>query len=63
MATFQRDIHFIRLRTEGFFNKDWFILFILMQWTHFQSWQMRKKWWKIVTNFLYICEKLSVAMA
>ena len=37
MATFQRDIHSIRLRTEGFFNIDWLILFIPMQWNHFQS--------------------------
>ena len=42
MATFQRHIYSIRLGTERFFNTNWFILFIPMQWTHFQSWQMGK---------------------
>jgi len=52
MPTFQLDIHSIRLRTGRFFNKDWLISFIPMQWTHFQSWLMGKKLWKTVTDFL-----------
>jgi len=52
MPTSQRHICSIRLRTGRFCNTNWLILFIPMQWTHFQSWQMGKKSWKIVTNFL-----------
>ena len=51
MPTFQGNIYPVRLRMERLFKTDWLILFILMQWTHFQSWQMGKKLWKIVTNF------------
>ena len=47
MPAFQSDIHSIQLRTEIFFNIDWLILFIPMQWNHFESWQIRKKLWKI----------------
>jgi len=31
---------FFRFLPDTFFKADWFILFIPMQWTHFQSWQM-----------------------
>ena len=51
MPTSQRHIHSIRLRTGRFFNTDWLIWFIPMQWTHFQSWQMGKKVQKIVQTF------------
>ena len=47
-ANFQRHICSIRLRTGRFFNTDWLILFIPMQWTHFQSWQMGIKVCKFV---------------
>jgi len=58
MPTFQRHIYSIRLRTGRFFNTDRFILFIAMQWTHFQSWQMGKKLWNIATSFLWIFRKI-----
>jgi len=44
MPTFQRHIYSIQLRTGRFFNTDRLILFIPMQWTHFQSWQMGKSY-------------------
>ena len=37
IATLQRNIYLIRLRPERFFNTDWLILFIRMQWNYFQS--------------------------
>jgi len=39
---------------KDFFNTDWFILFIPMQWTHFQSWQLGKQLWIVVTSFFYL---------
>jgi len=62
MPVFQRNIYSIRLRTGRFFNTDWLILFIPMQWTHFQCWQMRKKSWKIVRNFYTVFEKSYIAI-
>jgi len=53
MQTFQRQIYSILIRTERFFNTDRLILFIAMQWTHFQSWQMGKKLWNIVKKKLW----------
>jgi len=48
---FQRQIYSIRVRTGRFFNTDRLILFIAMQWTHFQSWYEGKKSCIVVTNF------------
>jgi len=58
MPTFQHRCYSIWLRTKRFFNTDRLILFIPMQWTHFQSWQMGKKLWNITTNFLYNFQKI-----
>jgi len=58
MPNFQRNLHSIQLRTEGFFNTHWLILFVPMRLTHFQSQQIAKKPWKVITNFSKFLRKI-----
>jgi len=49
-GNFQRYIDLFKLRLEIYFNTDWFILSIPMQWNHFQTEQLSIRFWKNVSN-------------
>ena len=46
MVTFQRDINLIRIRPERYFNTNWLIFLIPMQWNHLQTKHLFTKLWK-----------------
>ena len=62
MPIFQRNSHPVRFKTERFFNTDWLILFIPMEWTHFQSGKRGKSHEKLLQTLYSFCKKSCFAM-